>query len=98
MENTANEGHSFRNDRTSFELPLKVLCRWLKMMKEKTGNRDIEHALRTIKFMPLSDDEQDIVSTVRQLYIAEMNGDLTPPPSMRDIYENIDDYCARFQI
>lgn len=88
------DNNSYINEKTNktFKLPLKILCRWLKMLKDKTGNRDIEHALRTIQFVPITDEEREIVSTIRQLYIAEMNGDLNPPPSMREIYEFIDDY------
>ena len=88
----ATEKDTFRYEKTNFELPLKILCRWLKMLKDKTGNKDIEDALRTIHFVAITDDEREIISTVRQLYLAEMNGDLNPPPSMREIYENIDEY------
>lgn len=77
----------------SFALPLSILCGWLKIIWEKTKDRNIENALRTIQFLPLTADEKDIVVTVKQLYIAEMNGDLNPPPSMREIYENIEEYC-----
>lgn len=88
-----SEENKFKYEKSStFELPISVLCRWLKMLKDKTHNNDIEHALRKAHFVELTDEEREIVSTIRQIYIAEMNGDLNPPPSMREIYENIEDY------
>ena len=81
-----------RNTKTSYEIPISVMCQWLKMLREKTNNADIEDALRTAKFLELTDAERDIVGAIRSFYIAEMNGNLKPPPSMRELYENIEAY------
>lgn len=99
METKSSNFSSYKNEKTktTFELPLKLLCSWLKMLKDKTQNKDIEHALRTIQFVAITDSERDIVATIRQLYISEMNGDLDPPPSMREIYEFVEDYLAEFE-
>lgn len=90
MNETA--GPTTRNTKTSYEIPISMICQWLKMLREKTNNADIEDALRTAKFLELTDGERDIVGTLRSFYIAEMNGNLKPPPSMRELYENIEDY------
>lgn len=75
------------HNKTGVTIPMNLVCGWVTMLKEKTGNRDIEHALRTIQFLQLTDQERDIVGTVRSLYISEMNGDLTPAPNLRELFE-----------
>lgn len=74
------------NTKTGFTISFDLLGSWLQLIKDKTQNQDIEHALRTVNFVSLTDEERDIVGTVRSLYIAEMNGNLEPAPSIRGLY------------
>lgn len=87
------------NVRTDYTIPMAIICQWLKMLKEKTKNKDIESALSTIRFAPnVTEAELSIATTIRQLYISEMNGDLNPPPSMRDVYDDIETYCQKYGV
>jgi len=90
MDNDKNVKHI----KNGYEIPMSIIYGWLKLLHEKTNNRDIEHALRTVKFINSSKEEKEIYVTIKNIYLAEMNGDLNPSPSMRDIYTNIDDYIC----
>lgn len=72
------------NITTGFTISFDLLEGWLRILKNKTGNSDVENALNTVHFVSLTDEERDIVGTIRSLYIAEMNGNLVPSPSIRE--------------
>lgn len=70
-------------------LSLVLIKQWLKVLFDKTHTNDIEDALSTAKFLTLDEDEREIFATIKRIYIAEMNGDLIPDPSIREIYASM---------
>jgi len=82
-----------RDVRTGFEIPIRTLCKWLMLLRSKTNNKNLEQALTKINFITdLSDIEKETIATIKILFIAEMNGDLEPSPSICEIYANIETY------
>lgn len=87
------EGKVTRDVRTGFTIPITTLCKWLLLLRSKTNNKDLAQALTKINFITgLSDSEKEIIATIKILFIAEMNGDLDPSPSICEIYANIETY------
>lgn len=80
------------NIKTGYSIPIKTICSWLRLLRTKTGNSDIEHALRSAKFIELTDEEKGTFATIKNIYLSEMNGDLSPSPSMREILLNIEEF------
>jgi hypothetical protein len=83
------------NVRTGIVFPIKTLCEWLLMLRTKTNTKNLENALSKVGFISgLTEDEKDKIAMIKGLFIAEMNGDLDPPPSISEIYANVEQYLA----
>lgn len=89
MNNTPNNDTPIADAKSGVSLSLTLIKQWLKVLFDKTHTNDIEDALSTAKFLNLNEDEKEIFATIKRIYIAEMNGDLIPDPSIREIYASM---------
>ncbi|MDD3597916.1 hypothetical protein [Sulfuricurvum sp.] len=81
------------NVKTGITFPINTLCLWLLMLRQKTNTKNLENALSKVGFISgLTEEEKDKIAMIKGLFIAEMNGDLIPPPSISEIYANVEHY------
>jgi len=70
-----------------YKIDKELIVGWLRVLARKSGGeKNLRDAITLAYFSDLTEEEQSIIHTLHNLYLAELSGKIIPPIYLEELY------------